>query len=84
MTNVTDVIHHPERSRFEIGEAYLSYVRDGATFDIQHTVVPREMEGQGVGGALVRGAIGFARAEGLQLVVTCPFAKSWLEKHPDA
>jgi predicted GNAT family acetyltransferase len=84
VTDTTDVTHHPERSRFESGKAYLSYVRDGDTFDLQHTIVPRELEGQGVGGALVRAAIGYARDEGLQLNVTCPFAKSWLEKHPDA
>lgn len=84
MTDVTDVTHAPERQRFESGSAYLSYVRDGDTIDLQHTVVTEEMEGQGVGGALVRAAVGFARSQGLELVVTCPFAKSWLEKHPDA
>ena len=84
VTETTDVTHHPERSRFETGQAYLSYVRNGDTFDLQHTIVPPEMGGKGVGGALVRAAIGYARAEGLQLIVTCPFAKSWLEKHPDA
>ena len=81
---MTDVTHDPDRSRFEAGQAYLSYVRDGSSFDLQHTVVPPEMEGQGVGGALVRAAIGFARSEGLDLVVTCPFARKWLAKHPDA
>ena len=81
---MTDVTHAPERHRFESGKAYLSYARDGDSIDLQHTVVPPELEGQGVGGALVRAAIGFARTEGLRLVVTCPFARSWLEKHPDA
>jgi predicted GNAT family acetyltransferase len=84
VTETTKVTHAPERSRFESGSAYLSYARDGNTIDLQHTIVPPEMEGQGVGGALVREAIAFARREGLELVVTCPFAKKWLEKHPDA
>lgn len=82
--DVADVTHSPETSRFESGTAYLSYVRDGGTFDLQHTVVPEDMAGQGVGGDLVRAAVAFARAEGLELVVTCPFAKKWLAKHPDA
>ncbi|MDT7536982.1 MAG: uncharacterized protein QOI82_567, partial [Actinomycetota bacterium] len=52
------------------------------SFDIQHTVVPEEMGGQGVGGALVQAAVDYAKDAGLELVVTCPFARKWLEKHP--
>jgi uncharacterized protein len=81
---MTDVIHSPGRSRFEAGAAYLAYHRSGSSFDIQHTVVPPEMEGQGLGGKLVQAAVDYARDEGLDLVVTCPFAKKWLAKHPDA
>ena len=81
---MTDVTHDPDRSRFERGKAYLSYERTGDTLDIQHTIVPEDMGGQGVGGDLVRTAVAYARAEGLELVVTCPFAKKWLAKHPDA
>ena len=84
VTDTVNVTHAPERSRFESGSAYLSYERSGNSIDLQHTVVPKELEGRGVGGALVRAAITFARDEGLELVVTCPFAKKWLEKHPDA
>jgi predicted GNAT family acetyltransferase len=79
---MADVTHVPERSRFESGEAYLSYVEADGRFDIQHTIVPEAMGGQGVGGALVKAAVDYAREAGLELVVTCPFAKKWLEKHP--
>ena len=79
---MTDVTHLPEQARFESGAAYLTYREDGGTFDLQHTVVPKEMEGQGVGGALVQAAVDYARDAGLELVVTCPFARKWLEKHP--
>jgi predicted GNAT family acetyltransferase len=81
---MADVTHSPETSRFESGSAYLSYERTGDSFDIQHTIVPEDMGGQGVGGDLVRAAVAFARGEGLELKVTCPFAKKWLAKHPDA
>jgi predicted GNAT family acetyltransferase len=76
------VTHAPERSRFESGTAYLSYVVRNGTFDIQHTIVPAELAGQGVGGELVQAAVDYARDAGLELVVTCPFARKWLEKHP--
>ena len=78
------VTHSPETSRFESGAAYLEYRRTGSTFDLQHTVVPRDLGGQGVGGALVQAAVDHARAEGLDLVVTCPFARKWLAKHPQS
>ncbi|MCW2725330.1 MAG: hypothetical protein JWN35_2251 [Frankiales bacterium] len=42
-----------------------------------------EREGHGVGGALVREAVGWARGEGLEVVPLCPFAASWLERNPD-
>ena len=79
---MTDVRHLPDQSRFESGEAYLTYREADGQFDLQHTIVPKEMEGQGVGGALVQAAVDYARNAGLELVVTCPFAKKWLQKHP--
>jgi predicted GNAT family acetyltransferase len=79
---MTDVIHSPGISRFEVGAAFLSYERHGQTFDIKHTVVPEDMGGQGVGGRLVQAAVDYAKREGLDLVVTCSFARGWLAKHP--
>ena len=79
---MTDVTHLPDHARFESGAAYLTYREADGRFDIQHTVVPPEMEGQGIGGALVKAAVDYAQEAGLELVVTCPFAKKWLEKHP--
>ena len=76
------VTHVPDRSRFESGKAFLTYVESEGRLDIQHTVVPEEMSGQGVGGELVQAAVDYARDSELELVVTCPFARSWLEKHP--
>jgi predicted GNAT family acetyltransferase len=80
---MADVTHVPDRSRFESGAAYVTYEVSDGSLDIRHTVVPKEMEGQGVGGDLVRAVVAYARAEGLELVVTCHFAKGWLAKHPD-
>jgi predicted GNAT family acetyltransferase len=81
---MADVTHAPDQSRFESGDAVLTYVRSEGVLDIQHTIVPREMSGQGIGGALVAEAVAFARAEGLEVVATCSYARGWLEKHADA
>ena len=50
---------------------------------LMHTEVPEALGGRGLGGELVRAAIGKANAEGMTLVPLCPFARSWLERHPD-
>ena len=52
--------------------------------DVQRNLLTpiEEMGGRGVGGSLVQAAVDYARDAGLELVVTCPFAKKWLEKHP--
>jgi len=81
---MADVTHKPESARFVSDDAFLSYVRDGDHLDIQHTVVPRELEGQGIGSALVRAAVEYAEAEGLRIVPTCSFAREWLARHSAA
>ena len=71
---VTDIDGH---------EAELKYrLRDGRLI-LVHTGVPDELEGHGLGGQLVRAALAKAAAEDLIVVPLCPFARSWLERHPD-
>ena len=48
-----------------------------------HTGVPDVLGGRGIGGVLVQAAVRKAAAEGLTVVPLCPFARSWLERHPD-
>jgi uncharacterized protein len=48
-----------------------------------HTEVEPEFEGQGIGGALARGALDDVRARGEHDVVAlCPFIAAWIDKHP--
>lgn len=75
------------RHRFELeldGRlAELVYRLDGDRLVLVHTGVPDELGGRGLGGVLVRAALERAAAESLTLVPECPFARAWLEKHPD-
>jgi predicted GNAT family acetyltransferase len=80
--------HQPERSRFVVhladGEAELLYGEFGEdVLDLQHTEVPRSGRGKGVGDALVRAALAFARERGARVMATCPYVQSWLRRHPD-
>lgn len=63
--------------------AELDYHRRGDRLSILHTGVPAPLEGKGVGSALVRAAVELAAAEGLTVVPYCPFARRWLEAHPE-
>jgi predicted GNAT family acetyltransferase len=83
-----EVIHKPADGRFEVWKdgsvAYVEYdVHDGA-LDIMHTIVPFNLEGRGVGSALVEAAYEWGRGEGLVPVATCRFAHVWLQRHPEA
>jgi predicted GNAT family acetyltransferase len=88
MNESPEVVHNPDASRFEVTVdgrlAELVYRRDGDRLVLLHTGVPDELEGQGIGGRLVRAAVEEAEARHLTLVPECSFARGWLERHPDA
>ena len=84
----SDVVHAPERSRFELARdghtAVLTYEEGDGDVALLHTVVPPELEGGGVGSQLAQSAVRWAREQGLEVVPVCSFVRSWLERHPEA
>ncbi len=86
VSDATLVTDNQAASRFEITEgghlAELRYHRSGNRLALIHTEVPGELEGRGIGGKLVTAAVARAAREGLTIVPFCPFARSWLERHP--
>jgi uncharacterized protein len=88
VTESPDVIDNPDQSRFELRAdghlAELDYRHHGRRLVLIHTEVPVELEGRGIGGRLVMAAIDRAAREDLTVVPLCPFARGWLERHPDA
>ena len=81
------VEHDAGRRRFFValpgGEAVLVYDElSEDVLDLQHTEVPPSARGTGVGDALVRAALAFARERGLHVVATCPYVRRWLVTHP--
>jgi uncharacterized protein len=81
------VIDNTDASRFELRAdgwlAELVYRIRGDRLVLVHTEVPVELEGRGLGGRLVTAAVDRAAREGLTLVPLCPFARGWLERHPE-
>ena len=82
-----EVTNNTEAHRFEVnldGEtAFAEYRLKPGQIILPHTVVPPAFEGKGVAGALARYAFGYARAEGLKVIPTCPFMSAWVKKHPE-
>ena len=83
------VTDNPELSRFEArldGElaGFLDYEASDGVLDLTHTRVPSEFEGRGIGSRLIQQSLDAIRSAGRgQVIATCPFVKSWIERHPD-
>jgi len=75
-------------SRFELtadgNRAELAYLLSNGRLVLIHTEVPAALSGRGLGGVLVSAALDRAARDGLTVVPLCPFARGWLERHPDA
>jgi predicted GNAT family acetyltransferase len=87
MSDAQPVTDNQAGSRFELRAdghlAELIYRRNGNRLVLIHTEVPEELEGRGLGGALVTAAVGRAAREGMTVVPLCPFARGWLRRHPE-
>jgi len=81
------VTDNKAESRFELAadgaKGELIYRRRANRLVLIHTEVPEKLEGHGLGGALVKAAVDRAESEGLTVVPLCPFARTWLERHPE-
>lgn len=87
MSDTLNIVDNPRADRFETTVeghlAELVYRRVDDRLVLVHTAVPDELEGRGIGGALVRAAVNAAREQQLTVVPRCDFARGWLERHPD-
>lgn len=87
MQGDTDVRNNPAESRYELatekGIAFSAYQRIDDVVVFTHTVVPKALEGQGIGTRLVAGALADVRAQGLRIVSRCPFVSAYLQRHPE-
>ena len=82
------VQHDSEHSRFFVplpdGDAELFYAPFSEdVLDLQHTEVPPSGQGRGIGSALVRAALAYAREHDMRVMATCPYVRAWLRKHPE-
>ena len=87
MAEPSAVVMNDKTHRFETtldGEtAFTEYVLHNGAIVLPHTLVPPAFEGKGVGSALAKAALGYARAHGLTVKPICPFIAGYIQKHPE-
>ncbi|WGM39336.1 GNAT family N-acetyltransferase [Caulobacter sp. NIBR1757] len=87
MTDAPEIIDNRAANRFEVhlgGEtAFAEYRLEEGAIVFPHTVVPPAFEGKGVGGALVKHGLAYARERHLKVKPTCSFFAGYISKHPE-
>ncbi len=87
-----EVINNKEQQRFEIHIGNQIALEDYEFFtnsqgkkgiEYKHTEVPEALGGQGIAGYLVKYILDDAAAKGLLVKPTCPYVKSYIDKHPE-
>lgn len=81
------VVNNAKKFRFEVISgaliSKLDYRLGRDTMALIHTEVPDELQGQGIGSAMVRTALQHARDNELIVLPYCPFVAAYLERHPE-
>jgi predicted GNAT family acetyltransferase len=82
-----EIENNRTRNRFEAevagSVAFVEYALEDNILTLVHTEVPADLEGQGLGGKIVKAALNFAIDQRLKVVPQCPFAKSYIERHQE-
>lgn len=85
-----EIRHDQQEHRFvakvagEKKESVLDYERlDDTTLEYRHTFVPEELRKRGIASRLTRHALDWAADNDHAVVPSCPFVRSYVEKHPE-
>lgn len=81
------VVHDKDAHRFVVTEngdaAELAYRTAGNQIIFLHTGVPAALEGRGIGSALAKAGLEYARQQELEVVPLCPFVRSYIGRKPE-
>jgi uncharacterized protein len=85
---MTDHFHDNDaRNRFELeiegAIAFVSYRKSPGAMTLEHTEVPPELGGKGIGSKIARATLDAVRAQGRKLTVECEFIQGFMKKHPE-
>ena len=62
--------------------AVITYHLHQGAIELEHTVVPEALGGKGIGSVMAKYALEAATNAHLKVIATCPFIKSYIDRHP--
>ena len=87
MENEIQISNNEINQRFETNVAnqiaFLEYRWYKGDLALMHTLVPEQLAGKGLGSALAKFALEYAKERKLQIMVYCPFVGKYLKTHPE-
>lgn len=78
-----------EQDRFEaVGDSgdvagFVTYRRRPDDIELLHAEVDSQFEGEGVASSMVHDVLDTLRDQGARVVPSCPFVRSYIDKHPE-
>ena len=82
-----DIQNNAEAKRYELpvdGEvAVVTYNLSPPNLMITETLVPQQLEGQGIASRVAKHVLADAKARDLLILPVCPFFSAYLQKHPE-
>ena len=76
-----------DQNQFELSAgghtAFLEYYTEVKKIYLTHTEAPEAMRGKGAAGELVKGALQYAKDNGLTVVPSCSYVAHYIDKHPE-
>jgi len=81
------LIENAEHKQYEfhiVGQvARIAYIKAQNIVYLTHTEIPAQLEGKGIGSALVKQVLQDIREKDLTLVPLCPFVALYIKRHPE-
>jgi predicted GNAT family acetyltransferase len=81
------LVNNTAGHRFELTTgghvAFIEYRQDENVVSLIHTKVPPELEGKGVGNAIIKKTLTYIEQNHFRLIPLCPFVRAFLKRHPE-
>lgn len=87
MKEIPELIDNEAKKRYELhfedSLAFIEYIKAQDNIYLTHTEVPKKLEGQGIGSAIVLAALNDVKIKDLTLIPLCPFVALYIKRHPE-
>lgn len=63
--------------------AFLEYIKEGKKIYLTHTEAPKELQGTGAAGELVKNALQYSKENSLTVVPSCSYVANYVNKNTE-